>query len=152
MAGTKKTTAAKPAKKVKAAPQEEAPNPVIVQGFKGFDKNLKCRDKQYALGGIHEEENASLCNKGLHFCEYPLDCFGYYAPGTMSRYCEVFAENPTDEREGDSKRVTKKLTIGGELSLGELIEAAVKFRLERVTWNDAASNSGTWGAASNSGT
>ena len=139
----------------------EAPKPVILQGFKGFDKNLKCRDKQYALGETFEEPEASLCNKGLHFCEYPLDCFRYYEPGKGSRYAEVVAENPSEEREsGDSKRVTKKLTIGGELSFRGLIEAAVKFTFDRATWNDsdkataereAASATGFQGAASATG-
>ena len=52
--------------------------PVTVRGFKGFTKDFKCRDKQYALGQTYEEAEASLCNHGLHFCEYPLDCFRYY--------------------------------------------------------------------------
>ena len=148
MAGTKKKTAAKP-----ATPKVKDPNQTqIVHGFKGFDKDLKCRGKQYALGETYEEESADLCSKGLHFCEDPLDCFGYYAPGSGSRYAIVAAENPSDQKDTDSKRVTKKLSIGGELSLAGIIEAAVKFRLERVTWSDSATNSGTWGAATNSGT
>jgi uncharacterized protein YecA (UPF0149 family) len=45
-----------------------------VNGYKGYDKNLKCRDKQFEIGKTYEEE-AKLCNKGLHFNgkteEYP---------------------------------------------------------------------------------
>ena len=135
--------------------------PVTLTGFKGFDKDLKCRNKQYALGETFEEAEASLCNNGLHFCEYPLDCFRYYEPGRGSRFAEVVAENPSEEREsGDSKRVTKKLTIGGELSFRGLIEAAVKFTFDRATWSDsdkataereAASATGFQGAASATG-
>ena len=129
----------------------EAPQPVIVKGFKGFDKNLKCRDKQYALGETFEEPDASLCNKGLHFCEYPLDCLRYYEPGLGSRYAEVTAEDPLDQRDDDSKRVTKKLTMGGELSFRGLIEAAVKFTFERATWSDSDKATGDYGAASATG-
>ena len=134
--------------------------PITVHGFKGFTKDLKCRNKQYALGETYEEAEASLCNHGLHFCEYPLDCLGYYEPGLGSRYAEVIAENPSEERDGDSKRVTKKLTIGGELSFRGLIEAAVKFTFDRATWKDsdkateereAASATGDYGAASATG-
>ena len=134
--------------------------PVTVRGFKGFTKDLKCRNKQYALGETYEEAEASLCNHGLHFCEYPLDCLGYYAPGDGSRYSTVEAENPSDERKDDSKRVTKKITIGGELSLRGLVEAAVKFTFDRATFKDsdkateereAASATGDYGAASATG-
>ena len=137
MAGKKKT--AKSAK------------PVIVHGFKGFTKDLKCRDKQYALGETYEEAEASLCHHGLHFCEYPLDCLGYYEPGLGSRYAEVIAENPLDERDNDSKRVTKKLSIGGELSFRGLIEAAVKFTFDRAIWSDSDKATGGKGAASATG-
>ena len=57
--------------------------------YKGFDKDLKCRDFQYEVGNTYEEPTAELCEKGFHACEYPLDVFKYYAPGNMSRYCEV---------------------------------------------------------------
>ena len=83
---------------------------------------------------------------------YPLDCFRYYEPGKGSRYAEVIAENPSEEREsGDSKRVTKKLTISGELSFRSLIEAAVKFTFDRATWSDSDKATGGRGAASATG-
>lgn len=64
--------------------------------YKGFDKNLKCRDFQYEIGKTYEEPTAELCEKGFHACEYPLDVFGYYAPGDMSRYCEVDLDDVSD--------------------------------------------------------
>ena len=54
--------------------------------FKGFDKDLKCRDFQYEIGKEYEEKEASLCNKGFHACEHPLDVLGYYPPTEGNRY------------------------------------------------------------------
>ena len=104
--------ATKKSKKKSASQVQDTP--VLVHGFKGFDRNWQCRGKQYAPNSSHEELEAKLCNSGLHFCEHPLDCFGYYAPGNGSVYAEVSAENPTEEKDYDTKRVTKKLHIGAD--------------------------------------
>ena len=58
--------------------------------YKGFTKDLKCRDFQYEIGKEYHEETADLCHAGFHACENPLDTLRYYAPGS-SRYCEVEA-------------------------------------------------------------
>ena len=119
-----------------------------MKGFKGFDKNLKCRGKQYEIGQIFEEEEASLCDRGLHFCEYPLDCFGYYQPAG-SRFAEIEAEDVSDETNpNNSKRVAKKITVKNELSLKGLIEAAVKFTFDKAVWVDGDKATGYRGAAS----
>ena len=125
--------------------------PILHHGYKGFDKDLKCNGKQYVLGETFEEPEAKLCERGLHYCEHPLDCLGYYAPGRGSRYAQVIAENPEEETGDDSKRVTKKLTIGSELGLHGVIDAAVEFVFARVEPAKTNSNSGFKGAASNSG-
>ena len=49
-------------------------------GYKGFDKDMKCKDFQYEQGKEYKTELAKLCNEGFHFCEYPLDVFAYYPP------------------------------------------------------------------------
>ena len=69
-------------------------------GFKGFNKDLRCRNKQYVIGETAEEPTAELCETGIHFCEHPLDVFGYYSPGEGSRYCEV--ESPDDAVLGET--------------------------------------------------
>lgn len=54
-----------------------------ITGFKGFDKDLKCKDYQYEVGKEFEEEGKiEACSKGFHFCENPLDVLGYYPPST----------------------------------------------------------------------
>ena len=136
--------------------------PIVIKGFKGFDKNLKCRDKKYELGKEFTEPDAKICEKGLHFCENPLDIFNYYSPAN-SRFAEVEGTGKIDKKVGDNEDTKVSCTtlkIGAEISLQKIIEGGVKFILERTkitksTTNKAdkkqASNSGDYGAASNSG-
>ena len=97
--------------------------------YKGFDKDLKCRDFQYEIGKAYTEDKAELCNAGFHACEHPLDCLNYYEPGE-SRYCEVDLDDVTDERGDDSKRVGKKITVQGETGIAGLVKAAVNIGIE----------------------
>ena len=103
-----------------------------MKGYKGFDKNWKCRDMQYEVGKTYEEAEARLCNKGLHFCENPFDVFSYYSPENQSRYAVVEAENVTDEKDSDTKRVAKKLTIKTELNLIGIVKAGMEYIKEHI--------------------
>lgn len=47
-----------------------------MKAYKGFDKDLRCRGFQYEIGKEYVEEEAELCNKGFHACEFPLDVLG----------------------------------------------------------------------------
>lgn len=114
--------------------------------YKGFDKNLKCRGFQYEIGKEYEEDTADICHKGFHACENPMDVFRYYNPAD-SRYCEVDLD-ANEQTEEDSKRVGKKIKIETEIGLSGLIQAGVKFILEKV---DFATNTGNWSAATNTG-
>ena len=118
--------------------------------YKGFDKDLKCRGFQYEIGKEYEENTADICHKGFHACENPMDVFGYYNPAD-SRYCEVDLD--TNEQTGeDSKRVGKKIKIETEIGLSGLIQAGVKFILEKVDFKSAKeSNTGNQSAATNTG-
>ena len=118
--------------------------------YKGFDKDLKCRGFQYEIGKEYEEDAADICHKGFHACENPMDVFGYYNPAD-SRYCEVDLDT-NEQTEEDSKRVGKKIKIETEIGLSGLIQAGVKFILEKVDFKSAKeSNTGDWSAATNTG-
>lgn len=122
-----------------------------IKGFKGFDKNLQCRNFQYEIGKKYEEPEASVCSAGFHFCEEPLDVFNYYPPAD-SRYCEVEGDGDTDKSDGDSKVSCTHIKIGAEIGLPGLISAGVKFILDRVNWkNNKESNTGDRSAATNTG-
>ena len=119
--------------------------------FKGFDKDLKCRDFQYEIGKEYTEEKADICNCGFHACEFPMDVFGYYPPSD-SRYCEVELEENGQKSSDDSKRVGKKISVKAEIGIAGIIKAGVEYIKEQVDWeDDKATNSGNKSAATNTG-
>ena len=119
--------------------------------FKGFDKDLKCRDFQYEIGKEYTEEKADICNCGFHACEFPMDVFGYYPPSD-SRYCEVELEENGQKSSDDSKRVGKKISVKAEIGIAGIIKAGVEYIKEQVNWeDDKATNTGYQSAATNTG-
>ena len=133
----------------------------IIRGFKGFDKDLKCRGFQYEIGKDYEHEGeVKCCERGFHFCENPFDVFRYYSP-CDSRYCEVECDGNADKANDDSKVATSHIHISSEIGLNGLIKAGVKFILDKVNYKDtkstntvyqsAATNTGYRSAATNTG-
>jgi hypothetical protein len=134
---------------------------MIMKGYKGFDKDMKCRDFQFKSGETYTHEgDVILCGVGFHFVENPLDVFDYYDPAG-SRYSEVDADGVDDKQDADSKRVCKTIKIGAEIGLSGIISAGVKFILEKVDfinapatntdYSSAATNTGYSSAATNTG-
>ena len=133
----------------------------IINGFKGYDKNLKCRGFQYEIGKEYETDKKPVrCTEnGFHFCENPLDVFNYYAPAN-SVFTIVEGSGDVSRGDEDTKIAVSKIKIGAEISLHSLIESGIKFIFERtklvkskINEEDGkqSSNSGNSGAASNSG-
>ena len=131
-----------------------------MKGYKGFNKDLKCRDFQYEIGKEFETDNAVLCEKGFHFCENPHDVFAYYGAGDNNRFCYIEAEDVSDEKKEDSKRACKKIKITDEISVFHICKIAVstffenfgfKEKIEKSDCNNAgnygAANAGNYGAA-----
>ena len=119
--------------------------------FKGFDKDLKCRDFQYEIGKEYTEEKADICNCGFHAWEFPMDVFNYYPPSD-SRYCEVELEANNQKSSDDSKRVGKKISVKAEIGIAGIIKAGVEYIKEQVNWeDDKATNTGYQSAATNTG-
>ena len=127
-----------------------------IKGFKGFDKDLKCRGYQYELGqDFQEEGKIEACSKGFHFCENPFDVFSYYPPSAengINRYCVVEGGGSIDKDSDDTKIACSKLHISAEIGLKGLVEAGIKFILDKVNWKDCKeSNTGYRSAATNTG-
>ena len=101
--------------------------------YKGFDKDLKCRNFQYEIGKTYEEPTAELCESGFHACERPLDVFRYYAPSKMNRYCEVDLDDVSDQMSNDSKRCGKKIAVKAEIGIAGLVSAQIQYVKEHTT-------------------
>ena len=120
--------------------------------YKGFDKNLKCRDYQYEIGKTFEHDGAvKVCESGFHACEYPLDVFGYYPPSS-SRFAIVKMHGETSKDSDDTKIASTKITIETEIKLPEMINRAVDWIKNKINWSDdKTSNTGYQSAATNTG-
>ena len=126
-----------------------------MKGYKGFNKDMTCRNKQYAENSVFEEAEAEICSSGMHFCENPFAVLDYYgfvgANGTLNEFAEVEAldECKTDDNE---KYCTKKLKIGAKIGITGLIKAFVDFTFSKIDFkNVSESNTGDWSAATNTG-
>ena len=133
-----------------------------MKGYKGFEKGLICRGKQYTENTVFEEENAEICESGMHFCKNPFDVWSFYPPcdenGELNDFAEVEAldEVKTDD---NMKFCTSKLRIGKKLAFTDFVNAGVKAILNDTESNtktntgdfSAATNTGDFSAATNTG-
>ena len=118
--------------------------------YKGFDKNLKCRGFQYEVGKEYEMDgDIECCKRGFHACEYPLSVFGYYKPSD-SRFCQV--EQSGGIKTNSDKTASSKIRVQCEIGIKGIVEASVRFILDKVNWKDKkATNTGDYSAATNTG-
>ena len=126
-----------------------------MKAFKGFNKNLTCRGFQYKVGETYEEEKAELCHAGFHACESPVACLQHYNPAT-SVYHEVELEEVSNEKDTDTKRVGKKITIGAEIGIPEICRLTFEYVKEHCTNENNAeagkpATAGEYGAATSRG-
>ena len=107
-----------------------------MKGYKGFEKGLVCRGKQYAENTVFEESEAVICNKGMHFCANPFDVLDHYdlvnSDGSFNDFAEVEAEGEIKTND-NKKYCTTKLKVGTKLSLAGFIKACVSFVIEKTT-------------------
>ncbi|EEH8518759.1 hypothetical protein GXH06_05940 [Salmonella enterica] len=130
--------------------------------FKGFNKDLKCRDFQFKIGKtFHHDGKVEACVSGFHACECPFDVFRYYPPAE-SRYAETISFGVIDREEiGDTKIASASITIKAELTLPQFIQRGIEWIWSKIDksleqqimtgdWS-AATNTGNWSAATNTG-
>ena len=151
--------------------QNEKNGGTKMKGYKGFEKGLICKNKQYKENTVFEEENAEICKSGMHFCKNPFEVWRYYPPcnskGEFNEFAEVEALEEA-ESDGEEKFCTTKLKIGAKISFDEFIKRGVdhiindtKDRKESNTdyysaatntsFHSAAINTGNCSAATNTG-
>ena len=123
----------------------------VIKSYKGFNKDMTCRDFQYEEGKEYETEKADACNSGFHACEYPLDVLGYYAPAD-SVYHEVEQSGDIDRDNDDSKIASTKIKIGASINIAGLVKAAIEYTTARIDKSKKSSeNHGASSATGNCG-
>ena len=126
--------------------------------YKGFDKNLKCRDFQYEVGKEYEMDgDIKCCERGFHACESPLEVFDHYDMLT-SRFAEVEQSGEIDKEENTTKVCSSKIKVKAELKLADIINLGVEWikdvtspsKLKKETdLNDNGNNSAQIGSSGN---
>ena len=106
-----------------------------MKGFKGFNKGLVCRDKQYEENKVFEEDTAEIYKSGMHFCKTPFDVLDYYPlfnnNGEPNEFAEVEALDET-ETDDNKKYCTKKLKIGGKIRFADFVKLGVEYIKEET--------------------
>ncbi|WP_232805534.1 DUF7666 domain-containing protein [Salmonella enterica] len=130
--------------------------------FKGFNKDLKCRDFQFEIGKtFHHDGKVEACVSGFHACECPFDVFSYYSPAD-SRFAETISFGITNrEEDGDTKIASASITIKAELTLPQFIQRGIEWIWSKIDksleqqimcgYRSAATNTGNCSAATNTG-
>lgn len=119
--------------KVKSEPEDKGVEEwVWVTGYKGTEKDMKCRDYQYEMGKQHDMPEGSkidICRSGFHFCDKISNVFRYYSVERGNRFFEVRAlvrrwnknGHYTIEHEND-KMAAKSIQFVRELTTEEIFE------------------------------
>ena len=105
---------------------------VWVTGYKGTDRDMKCRNYQYEMGKLHDMPEGSeidICHSGFHFCDKIEDVFRYYCIDRGNRFFEVKAlvrrwnKNGTYTIEhSNDKMAAKSIQFVRELTTEEVFE------------------------------
>lgn len=113
-------------------PEEEW---IWVEGYKGTDEYMRCRDFQYELGvqyDMPEGQKVQECVSGFHLCLYCQDVFDYYRVGNGNRFFKVKALVRKADIEnyrfksfyggGLNKLVAKSIIFTSELTCDEILQ------------------------------
>lgn len=67
---------------------------VWVEGYKGTNSEMMCRDQQYEIGKTYvmpEGSDIKVCESGFHLCLGLVEVFDYYSIGSGNRFFKVKA-------------------------------------------------------------
>ena len=119
--------------KIKSEPEDKGTEEwVWVTGYKGTDRDMKCRDYQYEMNKRHDMPEGSeidICRSGFHFCDKIEDVFRYYCVESGNRFFEVKALVRRWNKNGyytfehrDDKMAAKSIQFVRELTTEEIFE------------------------------
>ena len=90
---------------------------VFVEGYKGTDKDMKCRDFQYDFNKVYtmNDKDIKMCESGFHLCRDLDDVFSFYSPGNGNRFFKVRAEVKKDDLDGYDTQANSIFNFGSKL-------------------------------------
>ena len=104
--------------------------------YKGTDKNMQCRGKQYELGKKEVDDGAIRCgDKGYHSCEAPFDVLRYYPNINGNRFFEAEAGGTIDKDKAendDTKLASSELTLKSEINFAGLVKAQIEYTRKKA--------------------
>ena len=111
--------------------------------YKGTDKNMQCRGKQYELGKKEIDDGAIRCgNKGYHSCEAPFDVLRHYPNIDGNRFFEAEAGGTIDKKENDdTKLASSELTLKSEINFAGLVKAQIEYTRKKA---ESGTAGGDW--------
>jgi hypothetical protein len=116
--------------------------------YKAFNKDWTCKGFQYEVGKTYTHEgDAKLCSAGFHVCEAPFDVLNYYP--LDSQFAQVELGEVSDEKQQDTKRVGRAITIKAALSIPALIAAQIEWTFANT--KEENKSSGDYSTAASSG-
>ena len=99
----------------------------VIKSYKGFDKDMQCRNFQYEVGKEYEMDGEiKCCNRGFHACKSPIEVWDYYDM-LNSRYAEVEQSGKIEEEENSTKVCSSRIKIKAELKLADIINIGVEW-------------------------
>ena len=119
--------------------------------YKGFDKNLKCRDFQYEVGKEYEiDGKIECCRHGFHACENPLEVWDHYEM-IGSRFAQVEQSGTIDREANSTKVCSSHIKIKAELKLADIINLGVEWLKDitspsKTKINNALNDNGCYSA------
>ena len=127
-----------------------------VKGFKVFNPDWACRDKQYTCPGEFKEDVKPMtCSAGMHFCPDLKDCFEYYQNNPNNHCAEVIALGEVVQ--DGNKCATNHLQIIHEIPWDEVLKRVNQGKgctgicntgdLNTGNWNTGDRNTGDWNTA-----
>lgn len=120
----------------KEDPEVKEEEYIWVEGYKGTDKNMCCRDYQYKLNekfDMPEGAEIEVCDSGFHLCPELKQVFQYYDVYKGNRFFKVMAYIPKKQTEtiwtpwtsysSPDKYAAKSIVFLSELTPREILNA-----------------------------